>query len=151
MCICMCVYMCTCLCVHVCIYACVYVYTCICVHICLCVYYMCVCIIYIYVCMFMGSMCICMCVWMCMHTRLESVCYNILDTLLSTRNTTVNKINSHLLLHRLYNFSESQFEDLKTNSIWAYSGLSGDHLKAKCCCEVLVPTVAYGHWCPGIK
>lgn len=144
---CICVYV--CICVLACVYVCIRVYVCIYVHV--CIICMCVCIlcayvhmwvytVYIYVCVYV-CVGICLCVWMYVHTRLEIMCYNVLGTQLNNRNMTVNKIYPHPFLHRIYNSSEIQFEDLKTNSIWTYSGLSGDHLEAKCCCDVLVP-----HW-----
>lgn len=149
-CVCMCLYVHMPICVY--IYMCVYMFMCA-LYVCMYVVNMCVYVLYIFMCVCLcgGSMCICMCVWTCIPTRLESVCYNILGTLLSTRNTTVNKIYPHPLLHGIYNFSEIQFEDLETNSIWAYSGLPCDHLEANCCCKALVPTVACGRQCPGIK
>lgn len=122
-------HVCVCMCVLVCVYmcTCVYVYLCICVHICSCVHHMYVCIVYIcayvsiyclylcvYICVCVG---ICICVWMYMHTRLDSMCYNVLGTQLSTGHMAVNKIYPHPFLHGIYSCSEIQFEDLKTNSI----------------------------------
>lgn len=144
-CICAHVYTCMCVCVLACVYVCIHVYVCIYVHVLIiCMYVNCVHMwvytVCIYVCVYV-CMGICICVWMYVHTRLEIMCYDVLGTQLNNRNMTVNKIYPHPFLHRIYNCSEIQFEDLKTNSIWTYSGLSGDLLEAKCCCDVLVP-----HW-----
>lgn len=101
------------MCLHVCVHVC-YVYTYICLYVHIYVHVCIICILYcVYLCTYMF-----ICVWVyvytciCVHTGWENVCYNVLGTLLSTTNTTVNKINPYSLLHGIYNFSKIQFEDL---------------------------------------
>ena len=84
---------------------------------CICMYVDVICV-YMYVHMWYVYACICLCTYMCMyvcacvHTSWENVRYNVLGTLLSTRNTIINETNPHSLLRGIYNFSKIQLEDL---------------------------------------